>query len=68
MLFVCTCVWVAAWVCEHPTLCQCGAFIYMSLLRPYLKIEEVQAVKLVKDVMGQGIEPAAVHVEALELL
>lgn len=35
---------------------------------PYLQIEELQAVKLVEDVMGQGIEPAAVHVEALELL
>lgn len=35
---------------------------------PYLQIEEVQAVKLVEDVMGQGREPAAVHVEALELL
>lgn len=34
---------------------------------PYLQIEELQAVKLVENVMGQGREPAAVHVEALEL-
>lgn len=40
----------------------------MSLQRSYLQVEELQAVKLVEDVMGQGSEPTAVHVEALELL
>lgn len=35
---------------------------------PYLQVEELQAVKLVEDVVWQGSEPAAVHVEALELL
>lgn len=35
---------------------------------PYLQIEELQAVKLVENVVWQGSEPAAVHVEALELL
>lgn len=35
---------------------------------PYLQIEEMQAVQLVEDVMRQGSELAAVHVEALELL
>lgn len=40
----------------------------MYLQRPYLQVEELQAVKLVEDVMGQSSEPAAVHVEALELL
>lgn len=50
---VCVCISV---LCLH---------FYFS---PYLQIEELQAVKLVEDVMGQSIEPAAVHVEALELL
>lgn len=40
----------------------------MTLQRSYLQIEELQAVELVEDVMGQGSEAAAVHVEALELL
>lgn len=40
----------------------------MSLQRPYLQIEELQAVQFVEDVMGQCSEPAAVHVEALEFL
>ena len=40
----------------------------MSLQLPYLQIEELQAVELVEYVVGQGSEPAAVHVEALELL
>lgn len=35
---------------------------------PYLQVEELQAVELVEDVVGQGGESAAVHVEALELL
>lgn len=35
---------------------------------PYLQIEELQAVKLVENVVWQGSQPAAVHVEALELL
>lgn len=34
----------------------------------YLQIEEVQAVEFVEDVMGQGRETTAVHMEALELL
>lgn len=45
------------------SVCMCMAF-----QRPYLQIKELQTVKLVEDVMGQGSEPAAVHVEALELL
>lgn len=49
-------VWVAAWLS------------IMSLQRPYLQIEEMQAVQFVEDVMGQCSEPAAVHVEALEFL
>lgn len=35
---------------------------------PYLQVEELQAVELVEDVVRQGRETAAVHVEALELL
>lgn len=35
---------------------------------PYLQIEELQAVKLVENVVWQGSQPAAMHVEALELL
>lgn len=63
----CVCVWVVARVCV--SLCvELFACICMILARPYLQIEEVQAVELVEDVMGQGSEPAAVHVEALELL
>ena len=34
----------------------------------YLQIEELQAVEFVEDVVGQGLQPAAVHVQALELL
>lgn len=37
-------------------------------LRSYLQVEELQAVEFVEDVMWQGSEPAAVHVEALEFL
>lgn len=40
----------------------------MFIQRPYLQVEELQAVELVEDVMGQGSEPTAVHMEALELL
>lgn len=35
---------------------------------PYLQIEELQAIELVEDVMRQGRETTAVHMEALELL
>lgn len=35
---------------------------------PYLQIEELQAVEFVEDVMRQGRETTAVHMEALELL
>ena len=35
---------------------------------PYLQIEELQAVEFVEDVVGQGLQPAAVHVQTLELL
>lgn len=45
------------------TVCMCTAF-----QRPYLQVQELQTVKLVEDVMWQGSEPTAVHVEALELL
>lgn len=40
----------------------------MAFERPYLQVKKLQAVQLVKDVMGQGSEPTAVHVEALEFL
>lgn len=58
-------------ICGWLRVCVCGCvsvicmYLYAS---PYLQIEELQAVKLVEDVMGHGREPAAVHVEALELL
>lgn len=35
---------------------------------PYLQVEELQAVQLVEQVVGQGGELAAVHVETLEFL
>lgn len=35
---------------------------------PYLQIEELQAIQFVEDVMGQGRETTAVHMEALEFL
>lgn len=35
---------------------------------PHLQIEEVQAVQFVEDVMGQGRQTTAVHMEALEFL
>lgn len=40
----------------------------MSRAAPYLQIEELQAVEFVEDVMRQGRETTAVHMEALELL
>lgn len=35
---------------------------------PHLQIEELQAIEFVEDVMRQGRETTAVHMEALELL
>lgn len=63
---ICNWTFVMLWL--HLTVCQLSASICMSLQRSYLQVEELQAVKLVEDVMGQGSEPTAVHVEALELL
>lgn len=50
-----------AWSLSEPSLLYLFAF-------PYLQIEELQAVQFVEDVMGQGRETTAVHMEALEFL
>lgn len=48
----------------------CGLTLHHSLGCPstYLQVEELQAVEFVEDVVGQGREVTAVHMEALELL
>ena len=58
---VCMCVCMCVYVC----LCVCVCLVSVST---YLQVNKMQAVELVEDVMGQGIQLAAVHVETLELL
>lgn len=63
---VCRFACVGGSVCACVQLCVSHLNVFYA--SPYLQIKELQAVELVEDVMGQSREPAAVHVEALELL